>query len=206
MENLSLKIVLVLVCLVKLTWGTTVQAQDLPGSLSRQDRLQLEAAACQQRGHNMAEAKGWSFDPGNAKASYADVKCRPHGKMLGQALYWVTQCVREGQNWGCSPAELETRVPLLFAGATQQQLLEVRPGSVAPERAHAALQQAAKYTYFQGYSLAQALQSPCNMGMGERPDLVEISCREWVISVSFWCPQQKREKICPRIIYMAPKK
>lgn len=206
MNNLALNTVFMLTGLMQLSLSLPALAQDFAGNLSRQDRLQLEAAACQPHGQNMAEAKGWSFESGRAKASYADVKCRPHGKMLGQALYWVTQCVREGQDWGCSPAELETRVPLVFAGTKQPQILEVRPGSVAPEKAHTALQQAAKYSYFQGYSLAQALQSPCNMGMGERPDLVEISCREWVISVSFWCPQQAREKICPRIIYMAPKK
>ena len=206
MSQLTIRIARVSLLCVSLVKLMDAQAEVTPASLSRQDKLKLEVSACQPHGQYMAEAQGWAFDADKGKASFADVKCRPHGKMLGQPLYWVTQCVRENEGWGCSPAELETRVPLRFAGTQQLHLLDVRPGSVAPEKAHKALQQAAKYNYFQGYSLQQALQSPCNMGMGERPDLVEVSCRDWTISISFWCPQQARDKSCPRIIFMAPKK
>ncbi len=182
-------------------------AQEVPGQLSRQDLMQLELRACQsEHGQNLAQAQGWALEQKQARASYADVKCRPHAKLLAQPVYWVTQCVREAQDWGCSPAELETLVPVRFPGTRSEHKLEIRPGSVAPEMAHKALLQAAKYGYFQGNSLQQALRSPCNMGMGERPDLVEVSCRDWTISISFWCPQQARDKTCPRIIYMAPKK
>lgn len=203
--RLSISGVLIIVAGLSLSWP--LQARQNTGSLSRQDRLQLEASACQrEHGQNLAQVQGWTMEQKNAAASYADVKCRPHAKMINQPLYWVTQCVREGQEWGCSPAELETLVPVRFGAADVEHKLEVRPGSVSPEKAYLALQQAAKYGYFQGYSLQQALQSPCNMGMGERPDLVEVSCKEWTISISFWCPQQAKEKTCPRIIYMAPKK
>src|SRR5450830_701054 len=59
------------------------------------------------------------------------------------------------------------------------------------------------YGYFQGMSIDHALQSTCNMGMGNRPDLIEISCHRWSITVSFWCPQTKQDPTCPRVIYMA---
>jgi hypothetical protein len=40
------------------------------------------------------------------------------------------------------------------------------------------------------------------MGMGNKPDLIEISCKHWSITVSFWCPKTPENLACPRVIFM----
>ena len=121
--------------------------------------------------------------------------------MLNQWLCRCSlQCLRENAQWSCGEAELETRLKL-----STHELL-VRPGTVKPELAMTAVKKIASYGYFQGQSLDLALQSTCNMGMGDRPDLVEISCKNWTIHISFWCPQNALTTACPRVIYLAEKR
>lgn len=168
-----------------------------PVPLKRDERLLLEQLVCGQKyGVAMAGIDARAFDAHAAKANYADVKCRPHARLLGQPLYYVAQCARYENQWSCGPAELETMVAL------KQRELTMRPGSVEPKRAYEAIRSISTYGYFQGKPLDAALQSTCNMGMGEKPDLIEISCRRWSITVSFWCPKSTRETACPRVIYM----
>ncbi|MBC3862518.1 hypothetical protein H8K32_10440 [Undibacterium jejuense] len=178
---------------------STTQASDdsFPAKLSRQERLQLEQTVCgAQYGLAVAEIDARSMEA-NGRANFADVKCRPHAQLAGQPTYYVAVCGRDGNQWSCGEAELETIVPL-----AQRKLL-VRPGTVDPLRGVTTLKKISSYGYFQGLSIDKALQSTCNMGMGNRPDLIEISCQRWSITVSFWCPQTKQDPTCPRVIYMA---
>ena len=171
-----------------------------PVDLSRDERLLLEQVVCGQKyGVAVAEidARAFTVSAANAaRASYADVKCRPHASLKGKPLYYVAQCARDGKQWSCGRAELETIVPL------KERELLMRPGTVKPELAYEAIQKISTYGYFQAKSLDTALQSTCNMGMGEKPDLIEISCKRWSITVSFWCPASPAKTACPRVIYM----
>lgn len=168
-----------------------------PVKLSRDERLLLEQLVCGQKyGVALAEIDARAFDARAAKANFADVKCRPHARLQDQPLYYVAQCARYENQWSCGPEELETLVAL------KQRELLMRPGKLDPKRAYQAIRAISTYGYFQGKSLDTALQSTCNMGMGEKPDLIEISCRRWSITVSFWCPKSTRESACPRVIYM----
>jgi hypothetical protein len=98
----------------------------------------------------------------------------------------------------CAQDELETIVAL-----GKRELL-VRPGSLAPEKR--SIRKAFRYQYFQGMSIDKALESVCSTGMGDRADLVEISCERWSVSVSYWCPKEARKEPCPRVIYMHERK
>jgi len=69
-----------------------------------------------------------------------------------------------------------------------------------------AIQSISTYGYFQAKSIDTALQSTCNMGLGEKPDLIEVSCKNWAMTISFWCPVTPNQKQCPRIIYMEQRK
>jgi hypothetical protein len=145
----------------------------------------------------MAQVDARAFSPDASFANYADVTCRPHARLKNSPLYTVAQCARVQSQWACGPAELETRVPL------KGRELRIRPGSVEPNRAYEAIQKISTYGYYQAKSLDAALQSTCNMGMGDKPDLIEISCKNWSITVSFWCPARTKKSACPRVIYMA---
>ncbi|MBC3933875.1 hypothetical protein [Undibacterium rugosum] len=165
-------------------------------ALNRQDRLQIEQLACgAQYGLALADADGRAFDA-RSPAQFAEVRCRPHAQLGGQPLYYVAQCARDSQRWQCSPAELETVVRLA------KRDVVIRPGSVDPQKAVDTLRKVAGYGYFQGMSLDKALQSVCNMGMGDRPELIELSCQRWSVTVSYWCPKPSASNPCPRVIYM----
>lgn len=171
--------------------------QTFPVRLSRNEHLLLEKMVCGEPfGVGVAEIDARAFSAQADKANYADVKCRPHAQLKTQPLYYVAQCGRDGKQWSCGAAEVETIVPL------KARKLIVRPGTVPPQRATEAIQTISTYGYFQAKSLDAALQSTCNMGMGGTADLVEISCRRWSITVSFWCPQKSPQSPCPRVIYM----
>lgn len=167
-----------------------------PAKLSRQERLQLEQMVCGDRyGLAVAAIYAQAFEA-NGQAHFADVRCRPHAQLHGRPLYYVAQCGRDGRQWRCDAAETETSVAL------KERELIVRPGSVAPDKAADALRKISGYGFFQGNSIDRALESTCNLGMGDRPDLMEISCRKWSVTVSFWCPQISAAIPCPRVIYM----
>ena len=189
---------LALVCGCLFIFSTTQAADDsFAANVSRAERLQLEKIVCGDPfGLAVAQIDARAMEA-NGRAYFADVKCRPHLQMLGQAVYHVAQCGRDGNQWSCGEPELETIVPL-----AQRRLL-VRPGSVDLQRGVATIKKISGYGYFQGLSIDRALQSTCNLGLGNRSDLIEISCQRWSITVSFWCPQSKQDPTCPRIIYMA---
>lgn len=171
--------------------------QTFAASLSRDERLLLEQLVCGQAyGMALAEVDARSFDAKGGKPSYADVKCRPHTSLKDQPLYYVAQCARSGKLWSCGPAELETLVKL------PARELAIRPGTLEPKLAYETIQKISGYGYFQGKSLDAALQSTCNMGMGDKPDLIEISCKRWSVTVSFWCPKTPQKTACPRVIFM----
>jgi hypothetical protein len=171
--------------------------QTFTASLSRDERLLLEQLVCGQTyGVALAEIDARAFDAKGGKPSYADVKCRPHASLKDQPLYYVAQCARSGKLWSCGQTELETLVKL------PARELAIRPGTLEPKLAYEAIQKISGYGYFQGMSLDAALQSTCNMGMGDKPDLIEISCKRWAITVSFWCPKTAQKTACPRVIFM----
>lgn len=171
--------------------------QTFAASLSRDERLLLEQLVCGQAyGVAVAEIDARSFEAKGGKANYADVKCRPHASLRDQPLYYVAQCARSGKLWSCGQTELETLVKL------PARELAIRPGTLEPKLAYDAIQKISGYGYFQGKSLDAALQSTCNMGMGDKPDLIEISCKRWAITVSFWCPKTPQKTACPRVIFM----
>ncbi|MBI3283535.1 MAG: hypothetical protein HYZ65_01605 [Burkholderiales bacterium] len=190
---------LVLALLIAACWparATTI-LQTFPVKLSRDEQLLLEHIVCgQEYGVAVAEIDARAFSANASQANYADVRCRPHAQLKGKPLYYVAQCAREQKLWSCSPARLETLVTL------KDRELVVRPGTVPPAVAVETIQKISTYGYFQAHSLDAALQSTCVMGMGDAPDLIEISCRRWSVTVSFWCPQKKTGAACPRVIYM----
>lgn len=166
-------------------------------NLSRDERLLLEQVVCGQKyGVAVAEIDARAFEANARNANYADVKCRPHARLKDKPLYYVAQCARADHQWSCAAAELETLVTL------KDRELVMRPGTVEPARAYEAIQKISTYGYFQAKSLDTALQSTCNMGVGEKPDLIEISCKRWSITVSFWCPTTPAKTACPRVIFM----
>lgn len=166
-------------------------------NLSRTERLWLEQAVCGQKyGVAVAEIDARAFDANAAHANYADVKCRPHARLKDKPMYYVAQCARHDQQWSCGRAELETSVTL------KSRELVMRPGTVEPNLAYQTIQKISTYGHFQTKSLDAALQSTCNMGMGNKPDLIEISCKNWSITVSFWCPKTPENVACPRVIFM----
>ena len=174
-----------------------VADQTFSVNLSRDERLLLEQSVCGQKyGVAVAEIDARAFESNATKANYADVKCRPHARLKDKPLYYVAQCARADNQWSCGRAELETLVTL------KERELVIRPGTVEPHLAYEAIQKISAYGYFQAKSLDVALQSTCNMGMGDKPDLIEISCRRWSITVSFWCPKTPLKTACPRVILM----
>ena len=168
-----------------------------PVNLSRDERLLLEQVVCGKKyGVAVAEIDAYAFDAKSDKANYADVKCRPHASLKDKPLYAVAQCARSSNQWSCGQSELETIVTL------KERDLLIRPGTVVPKVAHDAIQKISTYGYFQGKSIDTALQSTCNLGLGDKPDLIEISCKRWSITVSFWCPETPAKTACPRVIFM----
>jgi hypothetical protein len=190
--------------------------QTYAAKLNRQELALLAQLACgAPYGVGVASIDAQAFEK-NAPANFAEVKCRPHAYLQQavqqaqqpqlQPLYYVTQCAREGKQWSCNPAELETRLSLKsqsLKSQTQTRELLVRPSAVAPQVALDALRKISGYGYFQGQSIDTALQSTCHIGLGEKPDLLEISCARWSLTVSFWCPATPHQTACPRIILMA---
>lgn len=165
--------------------------------LSRNERLLLEQMVCGQKyGVAVAEIDARAFDAHATNANYADVRCRPHARLKDKPMYYVAQCARHDKQWSCGREELEVSVTL------KKRELIIRPGTVEPKLAYETIQKMSSYGYFQGKSLDVALQSTCNMGMGNAPDLIEISCKRWSITVSFWCPKTPEDVACPRIIFM----
>lgn len=166
-----------------------------PASLARADRSYLEQIGCRDPfALDLAGLNAFSLSPGG-RANYADLRCRPHASLQGRPLYYVRQCARDQGEWLCGDAELETSIAL----GTRQ--LTIRPGTLEPARAIDTVAKVASYHYYLGMNIDQALESTCNLGMGDRKDLVEISCRRWSITVSYWCPKETG-KYCPRVIYM----
>jgi hypothetical protein len=193
----SLIVFLLLFSAVWPAMATGASDQTFAVNLSRDERLLLEQVVCGQKyGVAVAEIDARAFDASASKANYADVKCRPHAQIKDKPLYYVAQCARASNQWSCGPAELETRVTL------RERELVMRPGTVEPKRAYEAIQKISTYGYFQAKSLDAALQSTCNMGVGDKPDLIEISCQHWSITVSFWCPKTTIKTACPRVIFM----
>lgn len=183
---------------------TTAQTttQTFPVKLNNHDRLLLEQIVCGQKfGVAVAEIDAQAFDANARQANFADVKCRPHAQLNGKPMYYVAQCARENTQWSCGRAELETIVTLNNRNPIRE--LIIRPGTVAPKVAYEAIQKISTYGYFQAKSLDAALQSTCTIGMGDTPDLIEISCKHWSITVSFLCPQISATSSCPRVIYMS---
>ncbi|MES2049146.1 MAG: hypothetical protein V4447_12155 [Pseudomonadota bacterium] len=171
--------------------------ETFPAKLSLNERLLLEQAVCGQKyGVAVAEIDARAFEEHADYANYADVKCRPHARLKDKPIYYVAQCARHDKQWSCGHAELEISVTL------RERELIMRPGTVEPKLAYESLQKISTYGYFQAKSLDAALQSTCNMGMGNKPDLIEISCNKWSITVSFWCPKTPENVPCPRVIFM----
>lgn len=205
-------LILIAMCLAMLTFQSTQAAdnQTFPVSLSRTERLVLEQVVCAKKfGVGVAEIDAQAFEANAANANFADVTCRPHAQLENKPLYYVAQCAREAGQWSCGQAEVETRVDLVFPAQqkgeqAEQRELRVRPGSVAPAVAVNAIKKISTYGYYQGQSVSKALQSVCNMGLGEKPDLIEIACQRWSLTVSFWCPATPDKAACPRIIFMTP--
>ena len=165
--------------------------------LSRNERLLLEQTVCgKKHGVAVAEIDARAFEAHAANANYADVKCRPHANLKDKPIYYVAQCARHDKQWSCGREELELSVTL------KTRELVIRPGTVEPKLAYETMQKISNYGYFQGKSLDTALQSTCNMGMGNKPDLIEISCKRWSVTVSFWCPKTPENVACPRVIFM----
>jgi hypothetical protein len=195
--RLLLPAALVLSQLISPALAAVAQTQTFPAKFSRDESLLLEQVVCGQKyGMALAEIDARAFEANASAANYADVKCRPHARLEGQPLYYVAQCVRSAKQWSCAQAELETLVQL------RQRQLVMRPGSLDPKLAYQAVQKISGYGYFQAKSLDAALQSTCNLGQGETPDLIEISCQRWAITVSFWCPATEPKTPCPRVIFM----
>ena len=191
LKSATLPALLALVC----ASASASDADTYPAKISRQEHLQISQMACSDAfGFDAADIDARSLSE-HGRANYADVRCRPHAQLQGRPLYYVRQCARDGGEWLCSDAELETTVPL------GQRVLTIRPGSVSPEKAVNTILKVASYRYYLGISIDHALESTCNLGMGDRPDMIEISCRRWSISVSYWCPK-KSGNDCPRVIYM----
>ncbi len=189
---------LMLLSLVDPVLAASAPEQTFAAPLSADERLLLEQLVCGQKyGVALAQVDARAFSPNASVASYADVTCRPHARLKTSPLYAVAQCARLENSWSCGRPELETRVPL------KSRELIIRPGTVEPNRAYEAIQKISTYGYYQAKSLDTALQSTCNMGMGDKPDLIEISCKKWSITVSFWCPTTPLKTACPRVIYMA---
>jgi hypothetical protein len=188
---------IVLSQLISPALAAVAQTQTFPAKFSRDESLLLEQVVCGQKyGMALAAIDARAFEANASAANYADVKCRPHARLEGQPLYYVAQCVRSAKQWSCAQAELETLVQL------RQRQLVMRPGSLDPKLAYQAVQKISSYGYFQAKSLDAALQSTCNLGQGETPDLIEISCQRWAITVSFWCPATQPKTPCPRVIFM----
>lgn len=174
-------------------------AQTFPVNLSLSERLLLEQVVCGQKfGVAVAEIDARAFEEHAVNANYADVKCRPHARLKDKPIYYVAQCARHDKQWSCGRAETEVSVTL------KERELLMRPGTVEPKLAYESLQKISTYGYFQAKSLDTALQSTCNMGIGNKPDLIEISCNKWSITVSFWCPKTPENLPCPRVIFMTP--
>lgn len=177
--------------------AVTLPVQTFQVDLSRNERLLLEQTVCgQKHGVAVAEIDARAFEANAAYANYADVKCRPHARLKDKPIYYVAQCARHDNQWSCGGEELEVSVTL------KARELVIRPGTVEPKLAYETIQKISTYGYFQTKSLDNALQSTCNMGMGNKPDLIEISCKNWSINVSFWCPKTPENIACPRIIFM----
>ena len=197
MPRLTLILLFLLASAVFPAMAAGVADQTFPARLSRDERLLLEQLVCGQKlGVAVAEIDARAFDANAGKANYADVKCRPHARLKDKPLYYVAQCARANNQWSCGQSELETRVTL------KDRELVIRPSAVEPNVAYEAIQKISTYGYFQAKSLDAALQSTCNMGMGDTADLIEISCKRWSITVSFWCPKTPVPTACPRVIYM----
>jgi hypothetical protein len=197
--NLLIFLFLLLAALMPARADTIIST--FPVDLSLAERLLLEQLVCGKNyGVAVAEIDARAFEAKARDANFADVKCRPHASLKGKPLYYVAQCARHNKQWSCGRAELETSVTL------KQRELLIRPGTVEPKLAYEAIQKISTYGYFQGKSLDAALQSTCNMGLGDKPDLIEISCLRWSIIVSFWCPQTPDKLPCPRVIYLAFRK
>ena len=189
-------------CLVWLSLSMPALAVTLPYptypvNLSLNERLLIEQIVCGQKyGVAVAEIDARAFDEHTSNANFADVKCRPHARLKDKPIYYVAQCARHDKQWSCGRAEIEVSVTL------KERELIMRPGTVEPKLAYESLQKISTYGYFQAKSLDTALQSTCNMGMGNTPDLIEISCKNWSITVSFWCPKTPENLPCPRVIFM----
>jgi hypothetical protein len=179
--------------------AVTLPVQTFQVDLSRSERFLIEQTVCgQKHGVAVAEIDARAFEANAAYANYADVKCRPHARLKDKPIYYVAQCARHDKQWSCGREELEVSVTL------KARELIVRPGTVEPNLAYETIQKISTYGYFQAKSLDAALQSTCNMGMGNKPDLIEISCERWSITVSFWCPKKSKSVGCPRVIFMTP--
>ncbi len=182
------------------TIAASLPDQTFPVNLSLNERLLIEQTVCGQKyGVAVAEIDARAFEEHASNANYADVKCRPHARRKDKPIYYVAQCARHDKQWSCGRAELEISVTL------KGRELIMRPGMVEPNLAYESLQKISTYGYFQAKSLDTALQSTCNMGMGNKPDLIEISCKKWAITVSFWCPKTPENVACPRVIFMEPR-
>ncbi len=198
-RSLSHRLIFLTLLLATALPATAVTSLDqtFPVNLSRNERLLLEQAVCGQKyGVAVAEIDARAFEEHASNANYADVKCRPHARLKDKPIYYVAQCAIHDKQWSCGQAELEMLVTL------KERELVVRPGIVEPNLAYETMQKISTYGYFQAKSLDTALQSTCNIGMGNKPDLIEISCKRWSVTVSFWCPKTTEKLACPRVIFM----
>jgi hypothetical protein len=122
---------------------------------------------------------------GNLRAT---VDCKPHQVTEQFAVFFAAECERT-TSWQCGRSEVRVRVDV------DQHPLVIHANGYKPELIYSLISKIVNFRTRNGDPVITGSTRQCSLIGGPSRDLLDLTCDEQLIRLSYWCPQSS----CPRI-------
>lgn len=169
-----------------------------PVQLSKTQMTSVERVACRDPyGVDAAKVEAWSeYRPQSARhrdlsLGYVDVRCEPHLQVEGISLGFNVRCYHRAKEWECQKMDFENTL-VTGGGRTFVVDAERKDIRAASDIVRGLLRQGQPDA-----TIHFAERAPvCAVVPAGTPEWFHVSCADWSVTVSTWCPTTA----CPRIV------
>lgn len=169
-----------------------------PVQLSKTQKSSVERVAClHPYGVAAAKVEAWSeYPPQSARHrdlsfGYVDVRCEPHLRVEGISLGFNIRCHHRAKAWECQKMDFENTL-VTGGGRTFVVDAERKDLKAASDIVRGLLRQGQPDA-----TIHFAEHAPvCAVVPAGTPEWFHVSCADWSVTVSTWCPTTA----CPRIV------
>jgi len=160
-----------------------------PYRLSRIDITQLTQTVCATESSSRNNViTAWKTSRGNSDSAHAFVECSAHRTYTEFEAYHAAHCERTEQ-WRCGRGETRIHNPQVA------RRIDIGLGGYNPDIAYQLVNKIAAYRTKKGDAVIDTEDVRCDLAKGPSKELIEVTCKDRVVRISYWCPQST----CPRI-------